>query len=165
MILFGIPLEIAWTVTVSWEADEVTCRIVVFLKYTVTHFRNSSHNANILCNGWGACRSSLDLYNTYFSWGNLFKLGFLATFSRVTFSSSFRWTGKKGCEGFQSVWLQMKQLVFVKLSRFSDIVDVFIYSIMIIRFLPWIDLARSSFHCTTTQLPSEQNGCCPLLGL
>ena len=30
MILLQVPLEIAWCATVSWEADDVTCRIMVF---------------------------------------------------------------------------------------------------------------------------------------
>ena len=32
VILIGIPLEIAWTSTVSWMADVITCKIMVFLR-------------------------------------------------------------------------------------------------------------------------------------
>ncbi|XP_023336412.1 gonadotropin-releasing hormone II receptor [Eurytemora carolleeae] len=32
VIMFAIPLEIGWSATVSWEADEITCKLVVFLK-------------------------------------------------------------------------------------------------------------------------------------
>ena len=47
VILFGIPLEIAWAVTVSWEADEITCRIVVFLKYGQSHLENLDPNVKV----------------------------------------------------------------------------------------------------------------------
>ena len=32
VILVGVPLEIAWTATVSWWADWVTCKIMVFFR-------------------------------------------------------------------------------------------------------------------------------------
>ena len=32
VILIGIPLEIAWTATVSWWADWMTCKVMVFLR-------------------------------------------------------------------------------------------------------------------------------------
>ena len=32
VILIGIPLEIAWTATVSWWADWLTCKVMVFLR-------------------------------------------------------------------------------------------------------------------------------------
>jgi gonadotropin-releasing hormone receptor len=32
VILLQVPLEIAWTATVSWMADDVTCRIMVFFR-------------------------------------------------------------------------------------------------------------------------------------
>ena len=32
VILIAIPLEIAWTSTVSWWADGLTCKIMVFLR-------------------------------------------------------------------------------------------------------------------------------------
>ena len=32
MILLQVPLEIIWTYTVSWAADDVTCRISVFFR-------------------------------------------------------------------------------------------------------------------------------------
>merc|ERR1719445_434987 len=32
VILVDLPLEIAWTATVSWWADEVTCKLMVFLR-------------------------------------------------------------------------------------------------------------------------------------
>ena len=32
VILLQVPLEIGWTYTVSWAADDVTCRISVFLR-------------------------------------------------------------------------------------------------------------------------------------
>ena len=32
VILIAIPLEIAWTSTVSWWADWLTCKIMVFLR-------------------------------------------------------------------------------------------------------------------------------------
>ena len=32
VLLFGIPLEIAWTATVSWWADQVMCKVMVFLR-------------------------------------------------------------------------------------------------------------------------------------
>ena len=32
VILLQVPLEIAWTATVSWMANDVTCRIMVFFR-------------------------------------------------------------------------------------------------------------------------------------
>ena len=32
VILFQIPLEISWNITVSWMADDITCRIMMFLR-------------------------------------------------------------------------------------------------------------------------------------
>ena len=32
MILLQVPLEIAWNITVSWMADDITCRIMMFLR-------------------------------------------------------------------------------------------------------------------------------------
>ena len=33
VILLQLPLEICWTATVSWKADEITCKIMVFLRW------------------------------------------------------------------------------------------------------------------------------------
>ena len=30
--MIQVPLEIAWTATVSWQADDITCRIMVFFR-------------------------------------------------------------------------------------------------------------------------------------
>ena len=40
VILFQVPLEIAWTATVSWWAGDYMCRLMVFLRYPVS---SSSH--------------------------------------------------------------------------------------------------------------------------
>ena len=32
VILVGIPLEISWTATVSWWADWLSCKVLVFLR-------------------------------------------------------------------------------------------------------------------------------------
>ena len=32
VILLQVPLEIGWTYTVSWAADDVTCRLSVFIR-------------------------------------------------------------------------------------------------------------------------------------
>ena len=32
MILFQVPLEMGWTYTVSWRADDLTCRVMVFVR-------------------------------------------------------------------------------------------------------------------------------------
>ena len=32
VILFQVPLEVAWTYTVSWTADDITCRTMVFIR-------------------------------------------------------------------------------------------------------------------------------------
>ena len=32
VILLQVPLEIAWNASVSWKADDTTCRIMVFLR-------------------------------------------------------------------------------------------------------------------------------------
>ena len=36
MILFYVPLEIAWAATVSWWAGDYMCRLMVFLRYPVS---------------------------------------------------------------------------------------------------------------------------------
>ena len=36
VILFQVPLEIAWTATVSWWAGDFLCRLMVFLRYPVS---------------------------------------------------------------------------------------------------------------------------------
>ena len=32
VILLQVPLEIAWNITVSWRADDITCRVMVFFR-------------------------------------------------------------------------------------------------------------------------------------
>ena len=32
VILFQVPLEMGWTYTVSWRADDLTCRVMVFVR-------------------------------------------------------------------------------------------------------------------------------------
>ena len=32
VILLQVPLEVAWTATVSWEAGDLVCRVMVFLR-------------------------------------------------------------------------------------------------------------------------------------
>ena len=36
VILFYVPLEIAWAATVSWWAGDAMCRLMVFLRYPVS---------------------------------------------------------------------------------------------------------------------------------
>ena len=40
VILFQVPLEIAWTATVSWWAGDFLCRLMVFLRYPVSSSRH-----------------------------------------------------------------------------------------------------------------------------
>jgi hypothetical protein len=53
VILLQVPLEIAWTATVSWKADEVTCKIMVFLRWLLNYV---VHHLNILFqDSWVLC--------------------------------------------------------------------------------------------------------------
>ena len=36
VILLQVPLEVAWTATVSWEAGDLVCRVMVFLRSVQT---------------------------------------------------------------------------------------------------------------------------------
>ena len=49
VILFQVPLEIAWTATVSWWAGDFLCRLMVFLRYPV------SSSCHVILT-WGFCR-------------------------------------------------------------------------------------------------------------
>ena len=39
VILLQVPLEVAWTATVSWEAGDLVCRVMVFLRSVQTLLR------------------------------------------------------------------------------------------------------------------------------
>ena len=62
VILIHLPLEIFWSLTVSWRADDLSCRLLIFARYSVTQ-----SNRNSLCGD-----VVLDIQTTLFMCGMLF---------------------------------------------------------------------------------------------